>query len=257
RLNVAANGKNLDSLTQALQTIQKTYPAIHGVVHSAVVLNDQSIARMEESAFRAGLSAKVDIRVKMDRVLGGQELDFMLFFSSIISFFKTPGQSNYSAGCTFKDSFAHMLRQGRAYPVKIMNWGYWGSVGVVADEFHNKIMARIGLGSIEPREGMEALEALVGSDAPQMALIKTLHGEATAGLGIPEAITRYLAGGTPPKSSPGLAVMKAAAPAAQNSRDEIQVSRPAEAPGQIGSDYIRRIVAGKLSDALRLNAALI
>ncbi len=256
-LYISADATSLDALTQALQTILKTYPAIHGVVHSAVVLQDQSIARMEESAFRAGLSAKVDISVNVDRVFGQQELDFMLFFSSIISFFKTPGQSNYSAGCAFKDSFAHMLRQERAYPVKIMNWGYWGSVGVVAGEFHNKIMARIGLGSIEPREGMEALQALVGSDAPQMALIKTLHSEATAGLGIPEAITRYLAGGTPPKSSLGLAGLKATAPAVRNTRDENQASRSAEAPGQMGSDYIQRIITGKLSDALRMDAALI
>jgi polyketide synthase PksN len=257
-LYISADATNLDALTQSFQSILKTYPAIHGVVHSAAVLHDQSIARMEESAFRAGLSAKVDISVNLDRVFGRQGLDFMLLFSSIISFFKTPGQSNYSAGCAFKDSFAHMLRQERAYPVKIMNWGYWGSVGAVADEFHNKVMARIGLGSIEPSEGMEALQALVGSDAPQMALIKTLHSEATAVPGMPEAITRYLAGGTPPKTSLGLAGMKAAAaPAARNTRDEIQASRSAEAPGQIGSDYIRRVIAGKLSDALRMNTALI
>jgi hypothetical protein len=181
----------------------------------------------------------------------------MLFFSSIISFFKTPGQSNYSAGCAFKDSFAHRLRQERAYPVKTMNWGYWGSVGAVADEFHNKIMARIGLGSIEPHEGMKALESLVGSEAPQMALVKTLHSEETAGLSVPEAITRYLAGGTPPKASLGITGMKAAAPATRNTRDEVQASRSAEAPGQMEIDYIQRIITAKLSNALRMNAALI
>src|SRR6266508_1378259 len=257
-LYISADATNLDALTQALQTILKTYPAIHGVVHSAVVLLDQSIARMEESAFRAGLSAKVDISVNVDRLFGRQELDFMLFFSSIISFFKTPGQSNYSAGCTFKDSFAQMLRQERAYPVKIMNWGYWGSVGVVADEFHNKIMAQMGLGSIEPREGMASLQALVGSDAPQLALIKTLHSEAIAGLSVSEAITRYLARRTPPQASLGLADMKAAAPpAARNARDKIQSSRSVEAPEQMGSDYVQRIITKKLSEALGMGAAMI
>ncbi len=257
-LYISADATNLDALTQALQTILKTYPAIHGIVHSAVVLHDQSIARMEESAFRAGLSAKVDISVNVDRVFGRQELDFMLFFSSIISFFKTPGQSNYSAGCTFKDSFAQMLRQERAYPVKIMNWGYWGSVGVVADEFHNKIMAQMGLGSIEPREGMASLQALVGSDAPQLALIKTLHSEAIAGLSVSEAITRYLARRTPPQASLGLADMKAAAPpAARNARDKIQSSRSVEAPEQMGSDYVQRIITKKLSEALGMGAAMI
>ncbi|HEY8459578.1 MAG TPA: beta-ketoacyl synthase N-terminal-like domain-containing protein, partial [Blastocatellia bacterium] len=220
-----------------------------------MVLHDQSIARMEESAFRASLSAKVDISVNMDKVFGGLELDFMLFFSSIISFFKTPGQSNYSAGCVFKDSFAQKLGQERAYPVKIMNWGYWGSVGAVADEFHNKVMAKMGLGSIEPHEGMASLLALVGSDAPQLALIKTLHGGA-AGLSVSEAITRYLPGGKSPQASLGPDDMKAAA-AAGNGRGEIQFSRSAEAPEQMESDYIRRVIAKKLSEALGMDAAMI
>src|SRR5579864_4897958 len=107
----------------------------------------------------------------MDKVFGKQELDFMLFFSSIISFFRTAGQSNYSAGCTFKDSFAQRLQQERAYPVKIMNWGYWGSVGVVADESYKEVMRRMGIGSIEPEEGMASLQALVASEMRQMVLL--------------------------------------------------------------------------------------
>ena len=133
-LYVQADATNFAALEQAFKAIQETYPAIHGVVHSAIVLHDQSLARMEEAGFRATLTPKVHISVNMDRVFGEQKLDFMLFFSSLISFVRSPGQSNYSAGCTFKDSFAQKLQQDRAYPVKIMNWGYWGSVGVVADD---------------------------------------------------------------------------------------------------------------------------
>jgi polyketide synthase PksM len=142
------------------------------------------------------LSAKVDVSVNIDRVFGNDELDFMLFFSSIISVFKSPGQSNYAAGCTFKDSFAHRLQQRRRYPVKIMNWGYWGNVGVVADESYNKIMRQMGIGSIEPDEGMASLQALVGSEMRQLALIKTLNRQAVAGFNLSEAITYY------PKAAP-------------------------------------------------------
>jgi acyl transferase domain-containing protein len=70
-LYISADAANLAALEQAMGTILKTYPAIHGVVHSALVLHDQTIARMDESAFRAGLSAKVDVCVNMDKVFGG------------------------------------------------------------------------------------------------------------------------------------------------------------------------------------------
>jgi hypothetical protein len=115
----------------------------------------------------------------------------MLFFSSIVSIMKTPGQSNYAAGCTFKDSFAHALQLQRPYPVKIMNWGYWGSVGVAAGEAHNKIMRQVGLGSIEPHEGMAALRTLIGSNLDQLALIKTLNDQITAALGLTDAVTYH------------------------------------------------------------------
>ncbi|MCP5002839.1 MAG: SDR family NAD(P)-dependent oxidoreductase, partial [Planctomycetes bacterium] len=188
---IKADVADFDSLEKAFEEIKSTHLQIHGVVHSAIVLQDQSLAKMEESVFRASLSAKVDVSVNMDKVFGNEELDFMLFFSSMISFTKAPGQSNYAAGCTFKDSFAHMLGERRSYPVKIMNWGYWGSVGIVTDESYNKRMEQAGIGSLEPREAMESLETFVNSKVSQMALIKTLRPEAREAFSVREELSCY------------------------------------------------------------------
>src|SRR5438270_5499411 len=126
-LYIAADAGDVAAFEQARNEILKIYPAIHGVVHSAVVLRDQPLARMEEAEFRETLAAKVDVSVNMERVFGEQKLDFMLFFSSIVSFFKTPRQANYAAGCTFKDSFAQALQYETRYPVKMVNWVYGAS----------------------------------------------------------------------------------------------------------------------------------
>ncbi|MCP5002736.1 MAG: SDR family NAD(P)-dependent oxidoreductase, partial [Planctomycetes bacterium] len=190
-LYIQADAADLDSLQQAFKKIKATYPKIHGVVHSAIVLKDKSLVKMAESVFRVGLSAKVNVSVNMDRVFGEEELDFMLFFSSMISFAKTPGQSNYAAGCTFKDSFAQMLQQRRSYPVKIMNWGYWGSVGIVTDESYNKRMEQAGIGSIEPWEAMASLQSLVNSKLSQVALIKTLRTQALETFCVREEMSCY------------------------------------------------------------------
>jgi 3-oxoacyl-(acyl-carrier-protein) synthase/acyl carrier protein len=242
---LAADATNAEELADVRRQILERFPAIHGVVHSALVLQDQSIFRMDEPAFRASFSAKADVSVNMDGVFGGDELDFMLFFSSIISFAKAPGQCNYAAGCTFKDSFAQRLQQQRPYPVKIMNWGYWGNVGVAADEFHNKMMAQMGIGSIEPEEGMAALQALVGSSVDQLVLVKTLQSAATAVVA-PAVAAAVVA----PKPQP-----IAAADAT------LTVKRPTrsttERTDQMSNDYIRQIVTDKLSEALRMDAAMI
>jgi acyl transferase domain-containing protein/tryptophanase/acyl carrier protein len=197
---ISADATDVRALAAARTTILNRHPDIHGVVHSAIVLRDQSLSRMDEPTFMASLSAKIDVSVSMDQVFGKHALDFMLFFSSIVSVVKPPGQSNYAAGCTFKDSFAHRLQQQRAYPVKIMNWGYWGDVGVVADETYNALMRQMGIGSIEPREGMAALQALLGSETRQLALVKTLTNQAPPGLDLSEAITFY------PRTTPARAI---------------------------------------------------
>ncbi|HYD80798.1 MAG TPA: SDR family NAD(P)-dependent oxidoreductase [Paucimonas sp.] len=187
----SADATDLDALRRVRDKILEIHPAIHGVVHSAIDLQDQSVALMDESTFRGSLSAKVDVSVNLERVFGADDLDCMLFFSSLISFTKGAGQSNYAAGCTFKDSFAHSLAQRRPYPVKIMNWGYWGNVGVVTSEFYNKRMQQMGIGSIEAPEAMEALQALVGAGLDQLALVKTLDARVIEDIALAESVSCF------------------------------------------------------------------
>ena len=238
-LYISADATSADALDLARTTILETYPAIHGVVHSAIVLQDQSIARMDEAAFRASLSAKVDICANMDRVFGGDALDFAIYFSSIVSFVKSAGQSNYAAGCTFKDSFAQMLRDKRDYPVKTINWGYWGSVGIVADETYNKLMAQMGIGSIEPEEGMASLHAFVDSDVPQIGLFKTLTAEATASLGLSQTLQHY------PATLPAI-LPEVQGPLMERISGESIADLEAQLPTEALNDLVTEILASSL-----------
>jgi hypothetical protein len=115
----------------------------------------------------------------------------VLFFSSVSSYHRGAGQSNYCAGCTFKDSFAQAMRARHPYPVKIVNWGYWGSVGVVTDAFYRKRMEGLGIGSIEPDEAMQALDAFVASEIDQVALIKVISQRALDDLWVSEEVRYY------------------------------------------------------------------
>ncbi|MEH6859674.1 SDR family NAD(P)-dependent oxidoreductase, partial [Bacillus velezensis] len=169
----SADAADYDSLKRAYDTIVKENGKVRGIIHSAIVLSDRSFANMEEDQFRASLSAKTDVSLQIARVAEGEPLDFLLFFSSMMSFQKAPGQSNYAAGCTFKDAFAKRISQKAPYAVKVVNWGFWGSVGVVASEQYRKRMERAGIASIEAPEAMKTLETLLSGPHDQLALIKT------------------------------------------------------------------------------------
>lgn len=170
---ISADARIKNDLINAYNEIKTKYSQINGIVHAAIALQDQTLVNMEEAQFMDTISAKIDISVRMAQVFKKERLDFVLFFSSMISFIKSAGQSNYASGCTFKDGFAHQLSLAWQCEVKVINWGYWGSVGVVASEEYQKRMARLGIDSIEPPEAMKTLEILLSNEVDQIGFVKT------------------------------------------------------------------------------------
>ena len=188
---IAADASDLEALQRACEEVKGRYGCIHGVVHSAIVLLDQSLANMDEERFRAAIRPKVDVSVRIVQVFQKENPDFVMFFSSMNSFLKAPGQSNYVAGCAFKDAFAHWLSTKLPCAVKVMNWGYWGSVGIVAAKEYRERMADAGMGSIEAPEAMEALEMLLAGPINQIALMKTTRSPALNIISSQDYITFY------------------------------------------------------------------
>ncbi|SEF27498.1 Methyltransferase domain-containing protein, partial [Variovorax sp. NFACC28] len=181
---LSADATNHVLLQAAYEAIKERFGVIHGVVHSVLVLQDQSLMRMEEKTFVGSLEAKVDVSVRLAEVFGREALDFVLFLSSILSVSKGPGQSNYSAGCTFTDSYAQALSRMWSCEVKVVSWAFWGSVGAVASPAYRDQMARIGVDSIEPPEAMDVLERLLASPVSRVIYIKTTQPALAQALGV-------------------------------------------------------------------------
>ncbi|MFH8410884.1 SDR family NAD(P)-dependent oxidoreductase [Streptomyces sp. NPDC018019] len=175
---IRADAADPAALRRAHAEIKARHPQIHGVVQAALVLRDQSFARMDETALRAGLAAKVDVSAAMAEVFAAEPLDFAVFFSSVQSFTTAAGQGNYAAGCTFADAYAHQLSLHWACPVKVLNWGWWGSLGSASSDYHRRRMTGWGFTSIEPPEAMAALGTLLGGPQPQLGFVKLSRPDA-------------------------------------------------------------------------------
>jgi acyl transferase domain-containing protein/thioesterase domain-containing protein/aryl carrier-like protein len=188
---IKSDATDRDDLEAAYSEIKQLYGEIHGLIQAAIVLSDQSLANMDEERFRAGLAPKVDASVRLAQVFQKERLDFVIFFSSTTAFIKAAGQSNYAAGCAFKDAFAHRLAKEWPCAVKVMNWGYWGNVGIVASQAYRERMAKSGIGSIEPPEAMAALEQLLAGPLNQIALLKITDPLVGAELNIEERLEFY------------------------------------------------------------------
>jgi acyl carrier protein/SAM-dependent methyltransferase len=141
------------------------------------------LERMDEQRFWRGLAAKIEVSVRMVQAFAHLPLDFVLFFSSIQALERTQRQANYAAGCTVEDAFAARLAREWNCSVRVVNWGYWGSVGFAAiSSGYRNWIAQAGMGSVEPAEGMAALERLLSGPHRQLAFLKTQRPDALKGV---------------------------------------------------------------------------
>jgi polyketide synthase PksN len=227
-LYLAADATDRAALAAAREAVLARFGRIDGLVHAAAVLADASLERMDETHLRAVYASKVDTSVRMAQVFAADRLDFVLYFSSLVTFAQPPGQANYVAGCAFQDAHAQALAAHWSCPVKVMNWGYWGGVGMAADDGYRDRMARLGVGSINAAEGMEALEMLLADTLNQSALVNVTRPLAELSQGIYAGV---LAGVPAPSSS----------------------SATAPAPALDDAARLTGIVTGLLSVALKVS----
>ncbi|GAA2710208.1 MULTISPECIES: SDR family NAD(P)-dependent oxidoreductase [Streptomyces] len=172
------------ALRDAVAWTRATHGALHGVFHATIVLRDQTVATMTQETFRSVLEAKTRTSVALHAALAGAtDVDFVLFFSSAVALGGSAGQGNYAAGSTFEDAFAHHLDGALPARVAVINWGYWGTVGIVADERHRNRLAAAGIHSITPEEGMTAVHAVLGRGDRQVVVVKA-DDSALAAVGV-------------------------------------------------------------------------
>ena len=167
-----ANLTDLESMQSVVAKAKETFGTLNGVFHSALVLRDSTIINLKEESLKIALAPKILGSLVLHQAVAQEPLDFMVFFSSAQSFVGSAGQSAYAAGNTFKDSFALYLGRKSSFPVKVINWGFWGDAGAVASEEHHQRFLQQGIEPIDSQEGMQALEKILGNPLNQMLAIK-------------------------------------------------------------------------------------
>ncbi len=109
------------------------FGTLHGVFHTAGVLEDGVIQLKEPEVAARVLAPKVLGTVALDAALADVPVDFVVLFSSVSSFSGLAGQVDYAAANAFLDAWAHHQLAAGGPPTVAVNWSAWRDVGMAAD----------------------------------------------------------------------------------------------------------------------------
>jgi NADPH:quinone reductase-like Zn-dependent oxidoreductase len=111
--------------------VAKAAKPIAGVMHLALVLQDEALLDMSLNSWQKATEAKVQGTWNLHNELREQPLDFFVLLSSIYGIQGNPKQANYAAASTFLDAFVQ-FRQQHGLPASVIDLGVMEDIGFVS-----------------------------------------------------------------------------------------------------------------------------
>ena len=152
-----------EAVAGLVERVEGEMGPLAGVFHSVGVFSDGVLGNQDWESFERVMWPKVLGAWHLHRATMGRELELFVLFSSTAGVLGNPGQSNYAAANAFLDQLAG-YRRGLGLAGQSIAWGAWSGVGK-AEAGRDRIGGRLaaaGAGWMTPRQGLGALERVVG-----------------------------------------------------------------------------------------------
>lgn len=155
---------------RVVRELQNGPAPLAGVIHSAMVLNDQLLADLDEAGFKRAFHPKILGAWNLHQATLNLPLEHFICFSSISSMLGTTKQANYSAGNAFLDTLAY-YRRARGLPALTLNWGILSGAGFM--ERHREMagyLEAVGIKPLSTNAALQILESLLALDGKQVGV---------------------------------------------------------------------------------------
>ena len=140
-------------------------PAVRGVVHAAMVLDDGAIVNLDEERMQRVMAPKVEGAWNLHLATLDCPLDFFVMYSSLSTVIGTPGQGNYVAANMYLEALAE-YRRSRGLPALALGLGPLSDVGYLThNPTVNDLHKRVGIDAMSSHQAFAQLERLLGADA--------------------------------------------------------------------------------------------
>ena len=132
---------------------------IKGLVHAAMVIDDQLIESMSYELIESVLQPKMLGADILDRLSRDMELDYFLLFSSATTLLGNPGQYNYVAANAFLEGLARQ-RFARGFPALAVAWGGIEDTGYLSRHLSSNVSLkkRFSTSLLSSRQALDGLD---------------------------------------------------------------------------------------------------
>jgi acyl transferase domain-containing protein/NADPH:quinone reductase-like Zn-dependent oxidoreductase/acyl carrier protein len=165
---VTADVADRDALESVLEEIPSSHP-LQGILHAAGVVDDHSLLEQTPASLHSVLRPKWLGAWNLHTLTRNRNLDFFVLFSSAAALLGSLGQANYAAANATLDALADYRRQ-LGLPALSVQWGPWNAAGMAANLKTD--LQSLGIGRIDPADGVDALDRLLGSDQGVVAVFR-------------------------------------------------------------------------------------
>ncbi|WP_051235214.1 type I polyketide synthase [Marinimicrobium agarilyticum] len=161
-----------ESVAGMIADIGTTMPPLKGIIHGAMVLDDDLTVRMTPSRMSKVMAPKVTGAVNLHRATQSLPLDHFISISSISSIIGNVGQTNYIAANAFLDGFAH-YRRALGLVATTVNLGVLQETGVVArDENLANVLDAKGIQGFSTRDVIRGFGHILNNRPAQVGFFK-------------------------------------------------------------------------------------
>ncbi len=154
---------------RVINDIQAEMPPLRGVIHGAMVLDDEFMAELDDDRFNNVLYPKILGAWNLHEATKDLPLEHFICFSSFSSLVGAAKQSNYNAGNYFLDSLAHH-RHSLGLPALTINWSALSGAGFVQrNEKTAQYLDKLGMKSLSMDEAFAVFQRMIARDPVQIA----------------------------------------------------------------------------------------
>ncbi|MFV2110174.1 SDR family NAD(P)-dependent oxidoreductase, partial [Micromonospora sp. LOL_015] len=163
----ACDAGDRDALRALLADIPAEHP-LTAVVHTAGVLDDHTVERLEPAHLTAVLRPKADAAWHLHELTRDLGLSRFVLFSSLAGTVGTPGQANYAAANAFLDALAQ-ARRAAGLPATALAWGLWSQGSGMTGHLDKTALTRMagaGIAGIDLDQGLALFDAALQAGEP-------------------------------------------------------------------------------------------